>query len=178
MFPEFTLEGGSPPPRPLTPEEEAKSERLMSRSLKLEDVLRLELLLLDRLKQRKAELQALWEKLNGHWGYEDGFYRFYHGSFKVYHVQSLTGQAVKFLRELLLERELNESFLTIIREGTGKTFELEHNREWLKHTRPILEAFAHARYMVEMAVRYADLPAPPQPMPSGWAGLLYLYDLR
>ena len=37
----------------------------------------------------------------------------------------------------------------------------------IRHTRPILEAFAHARFMVEMAVHYADLPEPPQPMPSG-----------
>ena len=119
-----------------------------------------------------------WEELNGHWGYEDGFYRFDHGSFKVYRVASLTEKAVKFLRELLPERELNESFMAIILEGTGKEFDVAHNREWLKHTRPILEAFAHARYIIEMAVRYACLAEPPQPIPSGWAGLLYLYDLR
>jgi hypothetical protein len=47
-----------------------------------------------------------------------------------------------------------------------------------RHTRPILEAFTHAKSMIEMAVRYADLPAPPAPLPSGWAALLYLYDLR
>jgi isocitrate dehydrogenase kinase/phosphatase len=93
-------------------------------------------------------------------------------------VQSLTEKAVEFLRELLPERGLNESFMAIILEGTDKKFDVAHNREWLKHTRPILEAFAHARYMVEMALRYAELPEPPQPMPSGWAGLLYLYDLR
>ena len=60
--------------------------------------------MLERLKQRKAVLEELWEELNGHWGYEDGFYRFYHGSFKVYRVQSLTEKAVKFLRVLLPER--------------------------------------------------------------------------
>jgi hypothetical protein len=31
---------------------------------------------------------------------------------------------------------------------------------------------------LEMAVRYADLPEPPTPLPSGWAGLLCLYELR
>jgi hypothetical protein len=41
-----------------------------------------------------------------------------------------------------------------------------------------LEAFCHAKFMIEMAVRYADVPKPPHPMPSGWAALLYLYDLR
>ena len=178
MFPEFTLDRDGTPPKLLPPEEKAQLERVMSRFLKPEEQQRLERLLLERLKQRKAVLRELWEELNGHWGYEDGFYRFYHGSFKVYRVQSLTEKAVKFLRELLPERELNESFMAIIREGTGKEFERAHNREWLKHTRPVLEAFAHARYMVEMALRYAELPEPPQPMPSGWAGLLYLYDLR
>ena len=178
MFPEFALDGDAIPPNPLNCEEKAQLERAMSRYLNPEEQKRLERLLLERVKQRKATLQELWEELNGHWGYEDGFYRFYHGSFKVYRVQSLIEKAVKFLRELLPERELNESFMAIIREGTGKEFERAHNREWLKHTRPVLEAFAHARYMIEMAVRYAGLPEPPQPMPSGWAGLLYLYDLR
>jgi len=134
--------------------------------------------LLSRLAERKTELDALWAELNGHWGYEDGFYRFYHGSFKVYHVQSSTEKAVALLRSLLPEREMNETFTTIIREGTGKAFDLTHNREWLKHTRPILEAFAHARFMVEMCVHYAHLESPPQPLPSGYAALLYLYNLR
>jgi len=178
MFPEFTLDGDAIPPNPLTCEEKAQLERGMSRYLKPEEQKRLERLLLERLKQHKAELQVLWEELNGHWGYEDGFYRFYHGSFKVYRVQSLIEKAVKFLRGLLPERELSESFMAIILEGTGKEFKRAHNREWLKYTRPILEAFAHARYMIEMAVRYAELPEPPQPIPSGWAGLLYLYDVR
>ena len=178
MFPEFTLDGDGTLREPLTTEEKARLERVMSRYLEPEEQQQLERLLLERIKQRKAELQVLWEELNGHWAYEDSFYRFYHGSFKVYRVQSLTEKAVNFLRELLPERELNESFMAIIREGTGKEFEVAHNRAWLKHTRPILEAFTHARYMIEMAVRYLELSEPPQPMPSGWAGLLYLYDLR
>jgi hypothetical protein len=84
MFPEFTLDGDATPREPLTPEENLQLERVMSRYLKPEEQQRLERLLLERLKRRKAELQTLWEELNGHWGYEDGFYRFYHGSFKVY----------------------------------------------------------------------------------------------
>ena len=41
------------------------------------------------------------------------------------------------------------------------------------------EAFFHARYFLEMACRYADdLEEPPSLLPSGWAGLLYLYGLR
>jgi hypothetical protein len=116
--------------------------------------------------------------MNAHWTYEDHFYRYYHGSLKVYAVQTTTEKAAKLLRTLLPERELNLSFERIISEGTGKEFELGHNNNWDRHTRPMLEAFAHAKFMIEMAVRYAELPSPPQPMPSGWAALLYLYDLR
>ena len=41
-----------------------------------------------------------------------------------------------------------------------------------------VEAFFHARFFLEMAVRYAKLETPPRPLPSGYAALLYLYQLR
>ena len=67
----------------------------------------------------------------------------------------------------------------IVQDGTGKSFESEHNQRWLEVTRPIVEAFFHARYFLEMAVRYGKaLQAPPNALPSGWAAFLYLYDLR
>jgi hypothetical protein len=159
-------------------EKAARIEKLFSRLLKPEKRQQLELLLLKRLKQRKADLGKMLGVMTGHWTYEDYFYRYYHGSFKVYHTQETTTQAVKLLRELLPERELNLSFEQIIRGGTGKEFNSRHNQNWDKHTRPMLEAFAHAKFMIEMAVRYADFPKPPQPLPSGYAALLYLFDLR
>ena len=55
---------------------------------------------------------------------------------------------------------------------------MEDNANWSDATRPILEAFFHARFFLEMAVRYADLESPPQTLPSGYAALLYLFDLR
>lgn len=116
--------------------------------------------------------------MSDHWTYEDHFYRYYHGSFKVYRAQDTTMQAVKLLRELLPERELNSAFKKIIENGTGLEFNLRHNKSWDKHTRPILEAFSHAKFMIEMTTRYADLPEPPKTLPSGYAALLYLYDLR
>ena len=39
-------------------------------------------------------------------------------------------------------------------------------------------AFYTAKVLLEMAVKYAELPDPPQMMPSGWAAILCLYDLR
>lgn len=168
----------APPPPERTPEEKARLDEMFSRLVRPEERARLERLLLSRLKVRKAELEQLLAKLNSHWTYEDGFCQYYHRSRKVYGIQVATERAVHLLRELLPERKLNLAFTDVIREGTGKEFQMEHNRVWPRHTRPMLEAFCHAKFMVEMAVRYADLPEPQQPMPSGWAALLYLYDLR
>lgn len=184
MFPEFDLDPQNPPVetanlKPLSAEEEKVFEQeLSARRVKPKEKIRLELLLLQRLKEHKADLEKMLQEMNGPWTYEDYFYRYYHGSFKVYNVQATTEKAVKLLRTILPERKLNMIFERIIREGTGKEFELEHNKEWDRHTRPMLEAFAHAKFMLEMAVRYADLPEPPQRMPSGWAALLYLFGLR
>jgi len=111
-------------------------------------------------------------------GYEDPLYQFYHQSFKVYTLQTATTKMVEALQSLLPGRELNPWFVQIIREGTGKTFDLSHNKAWLANTRPIVEAFFHSRFMLEMAVRYSGLEEPPQVLPSGWAALLYLFNVR
>lgn len=53
--------------------------------------------------------------------------------------------------------------------------EARHGRSEAKRD----QAFFHARYFLDMAVKYGtELDAPPQMLPSGWAGLLYLYNLR
>ncbi|MDQ3033269.1 MAG: hypothetical protein M3Y87_12695 [Myxococcota bacterium] len=112
--------------------------------------------------------------------YEDGLYRFYHQSFKVYHrLQPYTLQMVAALRALAPERPLHPYFEEILAGGTGLQFSPEDNARWTEATRPIVEAFLHARYFLEMAVKYGrELDAPPRVMPSGWASLLYLYGLR
>jgi hypothetical protein len=131
------------------------------------------------LKAALPELEALVEECNGDWVYEDCVYRFYHQSFKVYGLQSHTLSIVENLRSLSSDRELNRDFMQIISEGTRKTFSPEDNENWLGVTRPILEAFFHARYFLEMAVKYGrELEYPPRTMPSGWAAFLYLYNLR
>jgi hypothetical protein len=135
--------------------------------------------LFKNLKDSIAELEQLLEKTSDHWGYEDGVYRFYHQSFKVYALQSTTMAIVAALQALAPDRKLNDWFGQITSDGTGKTFKLEDNRHWLEVTRPIVEAFFHARFFLEMAVRYGkELNAPPMSLPSGWAALLYLYNLR
>jgi hypothetical protein len=135
--------------------------------------------LLTTIKQRLPELEELLERSNGHWQYEDFVYRFYHHSFKVFGVQSLTSTIVSTLRQLLPEAAMNPDFLAIVEAGTGRTFTTDMNATWTTTTRPLLEAFFHARFMLEMVVKYGrTLEAPPQTLPSGWAAVLYLYGLR
>lgn len=133
--------------------------------------------LLAGLKQQLPELKKLLIAVQGHWQYEDSIYRFYHQSFKVYAVQALTRQIIDALAKIS-ERPMNKWFLEITGEGFVGEFALRHNQEWLKYTRPQLEAFFHAKYMLEMAVKYGGLKQPPKMLPSGWAALLYLFNLR
>lgn len=130
------------------------------------------------LKRSLPELDALLQKYQAPM-FEDYLYRFYHHSFKVYSLQGATKEIVAALEALLPGQALNKDFSVLLREGTGKRFELEHNQRWLSETRPIVEAFFHARYFLEMAVHYGQkLQTPPRMLPSGWAALLYLYNLR
>jgi len=135
--------------------------------------------LFENLKSSITELELLLEQSSNQWGYEDGVYRFYHHSFKVYGLQRSTTAMASALQALAPDRKLNTWFARILGEGTGKTFKLEDNQRWLEVTRPIVEAFFHTRFFLEMAVRYGkELSAPPTRLPSGWAALLYLYNLR
>lgn len=135
--------------------------------------------LFDNLKNKLPELESVLKEVNDKWNHEDCVYRFYHGSFKVYRIQYETERIVDCLKSLLPETELNKNFLEIYNKGTGKVFDLSHNKDWNNHTRPLLEAFFHSRYFLEMAIKYSkELNEPPQVLPSGWAALLYLYNLR
>jgi hypothetical protein len=135
--------------------------------------------LLAAAKGKLPELKALLSSVSDHWHYEDPIYRFYHQSFKVYRLQTTTLKIVSELQALAPHLKLNSYFSKIIAEGTGKSFDTSHNSNWLKHTRPIVEAFFHARHMLLMVCKYAEeLPESPQILPSGWATVLYLYDVR
>lgn len=75
--------------------------------------------LLANIKQRLPALEALLDRARSHWEYEDYVYRFYHQSFKVFGVQSLTKQIVTALRDLLPDATINSSFLAIIARERG-----------------------------------------------------------
>jgi hypothetical protein len=135
--------------------------------------------LLESLKADLPALESLLEEADSHWGFEDPFYRLYHQSWKVLGLQSLTLQIVESLRKHDQGRGLNDWFLGIVAAGTGKHFSEEMNRDWLNETRPILEAFFHAKTFLALAVRYAKaLDHAPRLLPSGWAAVLYLYNVR
>lgn len=135
--------------------------------------------LLRSAKARLPQFKTLLTEISSHWGYEDPIYRFYHQSFKIYHIQSITQKIVAELRSLAPHLKLNPDFEMIIAKGIGKKFVEAHNKNWLKHTRPLIEAFFHAKHMLEMVCKYAEeLDEPPQLLPSGWATVLYLYNLK
>jgi hypothetical protein len=138
-----------------------------------------EVQLLKSIGAHLEELERLLEKCSGNWGYEDPVYRFYHQSCKVFYVQERTQEIVAQLQALAPHLPLNDWFTDIVQAGTGKVFSLEDNENWTPITRPVVEAFFHARYFLEMICKYGrQLQSPPETLPSGWAAVLYLYNLR
>lgn len=133
--------------------------------------------LLASIKRGLPQLEAMLDRANGEWGLEDGVYRFYHQSFKVYGIQAATLTIVNALAALGPLTDVY--FKEIVDEGTGKKFDESHNAAWTKHTRPIVEAFFHAHYFLTMVVKYGrELEEAPNLLPSGWASVLSLYGQR
>jgi hypothetical protein len=137
--------------------------------------------LLRNIQAQWSDLAKLLEEVNSHWSFEDPIYRFYHQSYKVYALQSETRQIVDALQRIApVGTNFCPMFQEIYQAGaSGKQFESGHNRQWTTHTRPFLEAFFHAKFFLEMAVKYGkELADAPTMLPSGWAALLCLYNLR
>ena len=146
------------------------------------------------IERARPDLQALLNHCNHEWGGEDGFYRFYHQSFKVFYLQDFTIKIVNALRALAPPAEpdiqlagrslpgigsMNGWFLTIIEDGTGRHFNYSSNTYWLDQTRPIIEAYLHAKQFLELVLKYGEqLKENPRFMDPGYAALLSLYNLR
>ena len=146
-----------------------------------EEVQKLNGELLKNIKNRLPELEELLRAVNEDHTYGDLIYRFYHGSFKVYWIQNTTLNMVKILKELAPKgvKEFNWMFEEILKKGTGKKFSEKHNASWMVHTRPMVEAFFHAKYFLEMAIKFGkELEEAPTCLPSGWAAILELYGMR
>lgn len=97
--------------------------------------------LLMAIRREAPRLRQLFARSSDRLGLEDPVYRFYHHSFKVFGLQSLTEEIVSELRRLLPGSVLDAWFEEIVAQGTGKVFSAEMNADWPRHTRPIVEAF-------------------------------------
>lgn len=111
--------------------------------------------------------------------YETKLYKYYHHSYKVYHLQEYTLNVVDALKELL-DLPLNENFMRQIELGTGKEYTPGLKVDWFEETVHITNAFLHAKYMLEMVLKYGAIGEDGS-VPSfthGWAAVLCLYIIR
>jgi hypothetical protein len=135
--------------------------------------------LLDQLNQQIDEIEALvkaFESIE-----EDGVYRYYHQSTKVYSLQEAVKRARRLFEELAPDgTQLNSWFTTICDDACEHKFTpARSNQQWYQETRPILEGFWHCLYFLRQLARYRrEVDQPPQIMPYGWAAVLYLYGIR
>lgn len=154
-----------------------KLYRKLDRRYKKHDIL------LKNIKKHLPEMElALNTLIRSEGRYEGSIYRFYHYSFKVYYLQESTEEIIKILRKINPNRpkEFCELFEGIIKDARLiGAWKLEHNVEWPKYTRPIVEAFLHAKYFLEMAIICGkEMDKAPQMITQRWAALLELYNIR
>ena len=125
------------------------------------------------------DLEALLETILEDWNHWDGIYRFYHQSFKVYHLQALTLRISDALQALMPGREMNGLFQQVLTAGTGREFHNSDNRAWVPETLPVTAAYLHAKTFLEVAIRCAKTyDHVESSLPSDLALFLYLFDLR
>ncbi len=134
--------------------------------------------LLPSIKEHMPEIDALLDELKQ--SEEDCVYRFYHSSFKVFFLQTLIKSAIELFKKIAPENiPLNEEFESIVKPALSEKFEFGKAQSKNFDTRFILEAFWHCKYFLEQLSVYGkELEECPTFMPSGWASVLYLYNLR
>jgi len=136
----------------------------------------LDRVLLANLRRRAPDLRTLLDRVS-HWNvYDHCLYKFYAGSFKVYHLQDATEQIAAALAAIAPDgRTFHPIFIEIVRAGTGREFTKDDNEHWVERTAPIVQAFLHVKFFLEMAVKCAVSPDPPRSVGSGWQALMELY---
>ena len=151
------------------------------------------MVLADKIVGLSDDLNSFLSTAKDVWGSEDLVYRFWHQSFKVYALQEFTVRGVELIKSASPHGgPLHPFFEEIVAEGTGIVFEMSHNDDWTKHTRPIVEAFWHVMHIIEMMVKHApeetslsrssDTPGSGFSnmhfLSSGWALVLEVFNLR
>ena len=99
--------------------------------------------LLANVKRGLHARHQLWDERSSHWGCEGPIYRFYHQSFKVYHLQHQTKRIIDTLRSLAPdEHTFFREFQEILNAGASrKSFDPSRNAHWSQRTRVFTEAF-------------------------------------
>ena len=205
MFPEFDLDRPGPPSGgPLSKEQQALLDEMLRRTLDPEEHRRLERLLLQRLRERQPELTGMLQEE----GFVTGFQENEGHRFGVAGQRSrqrlecaclqhrfpfaATRQALSQARrcpaaKAPVKPDALQTLARAIDRFPNRPVRLhpftpefreapELSGHWT-HEDHFYRCY-HARFMLEMAVCYADLPGTPHPLPNGWAALLYLFDLR
>jgi hypothetical protein len=137
--------------------------------------------LLANIKKHLPELEELLKEVNEDYNFNDGIYRFLHYSYKVFYAQDITVKVMKALRDLAPEGcSSNPIIDQIVKEGTGKIFKEKYNKDWLKYTRPIVEAMLYAKYFLEIIIKNGKeiKGKVPACMASDWAAISYFYGIR
>ena len=136
--------------------------------------------LFDNIQSNLNTIDALQTEMGGSFAYEDRIYRYYHHSYKVYDLQDYTVKAKELFESLDPKEDpsLYITYLSIAANGTGKTWERDHNSNWHEEAGAIVEAFFHSMYFVDMMAKYGDKGYGEGMLPSGWAALLHLYEIR
>jgi hypothetical protein len=131
-----------------------------------------------RIKSRLPELEELARNLEE--AEEDGVYRFYHGSNKVFFLQEPVKAAFTAINEIGGEDDPpNFEYARIVEAGTAHQFSETTNANWEAETKPVLEAFWHTKYFINMMVKYRrELETVESPLQPGMAAVLYLFELR
>ena len=131
-----------------------------------------------RIKARLPELEELARELGE--AEEDGVYRFYHDSNKVFCLQDPVKAAFTLIKEIGGEDDPpNFEYARIVEAGTAHQFSETTNENWEAETKPILEAFWHTKYFINMMVKYAkELETVERLVQPGMAAVLYLFELR
>ncbi len=135
--------------------------------------------LLQNIKDHRSEIEAQFDRFKK--AEPDLIYRFYHQSFKAFGMVDMIRDANKLFSDLAPESTfLNNWYVQITRTALTKRFEGSYtNQHWMETMLPVTQAFWQDKYFLEQMLIAADeLDEAPQILPSGWAAVLYLYDLR
>jgi hypothetical protein len=108
-----------------------------------------------RIKARLPELEELARDLEE--AQEDGVYRFYHGSNKVFFLQDPVKAAFTLIKEIGGEDDPpNFEYARIVEAGTAQQFSETTNENWEAETKPILDAFWHTNNFIQMMAKFGE----------------------